>query len=597
MNSKGRRSSIMKKQLMQMAALAVTMGALLCSCEREKDIEAANTLDSGIISLVMGQMTTRADLGPAIEVNTYPIGTNKDGYTLTLEETITDMGPLEDVPETRGTPAYTQNVTDVYGNSFNGVLYGSTGQIVGDDPFTVMDGVTGKDGMKVWRRIIGLNPFKQSDPLYFFLRMPESPIGVSNMAYSYSAGSIEFDYTTPSTAATQQDILFAARQLDEATYLNEFKTNGGASILFRHALTGVKFAIGNNNTTAGARHPNGTVETFITEVAIKGLKNQGHAKFIPVGTENGTQVDDITEYTSKDSFTWTNLTGSTSVVFTQTFGEDDIQDFQQDANDQVGAPTSFYAAGEDRNLNKADASLTFWFIPQAMTADVKITVKFKIWDGQDLGDEETLDLNLGSVILAQTDKPGYTNKDWKAGQLRTFKLIPNMVDVDITDDVSGYTKSNVVIRNTGNVKAFIRAHIVANWFGSVGTDGMDGIAVGYTSQTSSTFVDAWRRNGSSDNYGGAFTSLPGSGWVEATDGFFYYTQPVDPGAATGTALFNTYSLPSENVPQIWYLGTTRTQFQNVRLVMEIPVQAIMAKDNYTYTQAWEEAGVTVTPKS
>lgn len=77
----------------------------------------------------------------------------------------------------------------------------------------------------------------------------------------------------------------------------------------------------------------------------------------------------------------------------------------------------------------------------------------------------------------------------------------------------------VVITNTGNMDAYIRAHITANWFGYAGSK--YGVAVGYKGQNSSEFVDAWRMDGTTgDNLGGVFEGLPGSGWTRGADGFF-----------------------------------------------------------------------------
>lgn len=583
----------MEKKIVYLAAAVAAAGTLACSCEKEEDL-AVDSPSVGAVALVLEGVSTRSAAGEGaspLQVNSYRLESGIEGVGLSLEEVVTELGGIgSSAPGTRGTPAYTENVLDVYGRSFHGVIMGSSGQVAGDDAFSYMD----EEG--VWRRDLGFNPWEQSDPLKFFLRMPASPSGVTNLAYSFSGGSLSFDYATPSTASAQQDILFAMRELDEATYESErYSAKGGASVLFRHALTGVKFAIGNNTTTSGNRHPEDEVQTFITEVSVSGLKDKGHAVFSPTGTEQTPQVDDIGEHTSQNSFTWTDVAGtSRTTTYTQTYTEENIQDYA--SGDGVGAAPSFYTGGANRNLNDGNASLTFWFIPQEITSDLKLTVKFKIWVGQTGSmdaEERTLELDLGQRIL---DQASTTNKEWKAGQLRTFTLKPNEVDVDITDQVSGFTKSNVVIRNTGNVPVYLRAHIVANWYGTM-QDGTDGIALGYSTASGNEFVQSWRMVGTTgDTYGGVFTGLPGSGWVQATDGFFYYTSPVDPGAVTAS-LFTSYSLDTSlhPVPTIWYQVIGRKQFSNVRLVMEIPVQAIEVSSGATdYVEVWAAGGVTVT---
>ena len=574
----------MKKQV-YLAALTALAAAMVCSCEEEKDVNGYK-LESGSVGLVMEGVATRAEAtGPVAKFN-YLLGTDDSGLTFSLEETVEEIdGLVDETPVTRGTPAYTENVVDLYSGTFSGVIYGPSGQVAGDGSFDMMPEYTDKI---IWKRNIGYDPWDRAGgDVTFFLRMPTSMANVSNLAYNYSAESIAFDYEMPATAAAQQDILFAARTISKADYEQEFQANGGAAVLFRHALTGVKFAIGNNASQNG-------ISTFITKVEITGLKNKGHAVFKPMGTE--TTADNRTEFSSQVSFTWTD--GSTSPVrtakYTQTYAEADIQNFAE--GDAVGAPESFYQGGQNNNLNKADASLTFWFIPQEITADLKVKVTFFLQkDGTD-GASRELTLDLGSAILAQS---ATTNKTWKAGQLRTFTLQPNAVDVTITDSYQGFTKNNVKIRNTGNVPAYIRAQIVANWFGTM-ADGTDGIALGYKTATGNEYISSWQMVGTSgDTYGGEFTGLPGTKWVRGTDGYFYYTDPVPAGKETPYALFTQYNLDTTQhpAPEIWHLVQNRKKFTNVRLVMEIPVQAIEAKDGKTYRQAWADAGVTVTPAS
>ena len=596
----------MRKHIILAAFAAI--GALVCSCEQEKDIEVPDS-KTGEVSLVLSGIATRsAELDAPVTTNTYALGEIEKGLELFLDETVTEMGPLVDEgPATRGTPVYTSNVLAVHGNSFNGEIWGASGRVAADGPFNVFALST----KNCWRRGLGFDPWdKAGGDVTFFLHMPATQAGVSNLVASYAANSIEFDYVTPENAASQQDILFASRNIDKDTYVQEYK-DGGAGVLFRHALTGVKFAIGNNTTQAGARTPNGEVQTFITKVEITGLLNKGHAVFVPDGTE--TTSDNTSEYSSAGSFTWTDgsLSPTRTTVYTQAYGNDDIQDFA--SGDAVGAPDSFYNGGADRNLNKADASLTFWFRPQEITTDVKVKVTVKIWSGDSAtgpanngwSKEQELELNLGEMILAQDANKAY-NKIWKAGQLRTFTLKPNVVDVDIDDDVEGFKKTNVVITNTGNVDAYVRAHIVANWWGK-NAAGDDGVALGYVPNddatapaTPVTFIAPWELNYTTlkDNYNGEFTELPGDNWVRAKDGFFYYTKIVKPGKATDDALFEQYELNEAQggiIPKVMYLSASGGYklFTDIRLVMDLVVQAVDATDMADYKAAWLAANVTV----
>lgn len=561
----------MRKYLI-IAAVAA-MGALMSSCQSEKDIETPAS-QSGEVSLVLGGIATRAEaegILTSVKNYEYDLGVAASGEHYTLEETVMDMGTLvEDAPETRGTPAYTENVTSVYGNSFNGVIYGASSQIVGDGAFEIYP----LSGKNCWRREIGYDPWERAGgDVTFFLRMPATQAGVSGLTYDYSAGSIAFDYTSPETAAEQQDILFASRNISKEAYVQEYK-NGGASVLFRHALTGVKFAIGNNK-------PGETMQTHITKVVITGLKDSGHAVYVPAGTE--TDSDNNKEFSSASSFTWTP--GTTTGTFTQEYAKEDIVDFA--AGDAVGAPESFYKGGADRNLNKADASLTFWFVPQQITNALKMVVTLYVHDNaknQD-GEEVTLELEMGKLILAQASG---VNAEWKAGQLRTFTLKPDTVDITIEDEVHGFEKTDVEIRNTGNVDAYIRALIVANWWGDAGSETV--LATGYTSEAHTAFVPIWKRTSlTGDNFGGVFEDLPGTNWVLCTDGYFYYKNAVAPGDATASPLFLKYSLEESAVPEIWYMDGSMKEYDNVFLRMEIPVQAIEAKEGVNWDDAWAGA--------
>lgn len=586
----------MRKHLI-FAALAAIGTLIISSCEREKDIEIP-TLNTKEVSLVLSGVATRSEADAPAQRYVYSLGEIEEGVPLALEEVVTEMGDLvDDVAETRGTPVYTQNVLDVHGDTFSGEIWGASGKVADDGPFKVF----ALSSKNCWRREIGFDPWeKAGGPVTFFLRMPAVQPGVSYLAYDYREGYIAFNYETPAKASDQQDILFATRNIDKETYIQEYK-NGGANVLFRHALTGVKFAIGNNTTDAGNRRPNDEIQTFITKVEIVGLKDKGHAKFVPTGTE--TTTDDKDEHTSAGSFTWTDssLNPTRTTVYSQTYGEDDIQDFAK--GDDVNAPDSFYEGGANRNLNKKDASLTFWFIPQDITEDLVITVTVKVWHGGataadgEMSTEKTLKLKLGELI-----KDNAKNKTWKAGQLRTFTLKPNLVNVDIHDKVTGFEKTDVEIKNTGNVDAYIRALIVANWYGTNVDSNEEGPAFGYVDDAGSAFLTPWALNNelTGDNYHGVFEELPGSGWHFATDGYFYYENAVAPGEVISPKLFKKYSLNTTTypIPQIWYLSNAGLkEFQDVHMVMEIPVQAIEAKASYSdYKAAWNDAtGKTIVP--
>lgn len=109
-----------------------------------------------------------------------------------------------------------------------------------------------------------------------------------------------------------------------------------------------------------------------------------------------------------------------------------------------------------------------------------------------------LALAIGGTVAWLTDKsPAIVN---------TFT--PSKVSCEVEEDFNARDgiKSNVKVKNTSDIPAFIRVKLVT-----------------------------YRTNGKGDHIGGtaelpAFT--PGSGWVEH-NGYYYYTQPVQPQNFTG----------------------------------------------------------------
>ena len=303
-----------------------------------------------------------------------------------------------------------------------------------------------------------------------------------------------------------------------------------------------------------------------------------------------------------------------STKFTQTFSESDVVDFAANGSftDNGSYPSSFAAAGSDTdhpanqgNLNDGNASKTFWLIPQKMNNNIVINISFYIVSGGKRSEEITRTLEIGKLLLQANE-----NAAWKAGELRTFVLKTNEVDVVIEDEVEGLVKDEVTITNVGNAPEYIRAQIVGYWMGkAAGVE--EGLALGYISNetnsdgdyTNFNHVTPWAllapdASGkiTGDTNGGTFIGLPGTDWILGKDGFFYYTQLVQPGAETAP-LFESFACTS-TIPTIYYetaLGE-RIAFTDVHLAVDIPVQAVEAKlvegTYQDYQTAWAAAGVT-----
>lgn len=123
------------------------------------------------------------------------------------------------------------------------------------------------------------------------------------------------------------------------------------------------------------------------------------------------------------------------------------------------------------------------------------------------------------------------------------------VSCEITETVANNVKSNVKVKNTGNVDAYIRATYVVNWLDSDGNI-VASVPEGYSCVP--------RPN-------------PDSKWVLGTDGYYYYPMPVSPGGSTEGSLLNctvTYPEGSETreyTPSVEILATA---------VQSIPEEAV-----------------------
>ena len=99
---------------------------------------------------------------------------------------------------------------------------------------------------------------------------------------------------------------------------------------------------------------------------------------------------------------------------------------------------------------------------------------------------------------------------------------PVFVDCEVVEEFSGTTKSNVAVKNTGDITAYVRATFVVMWVADDGT--VYGVApregVDYSIE------------------------LGSPAWMLGSDGFYYYSMPVV-SLATTEALINTLTLISE----------------------------------------------------
>lgn len=647
-------------------ALAAVAALALASCVNEmpeNGNENIEVKENALAFSVGGSLKTRGVEAEApATTTTYLLGEPVDGEQFYLQETLTMLdGAYAETPATRGTPAYTSNVGSLYG-SFNAIAY-PLASISSDTQPAIADGAFTFNG-NYWQREFDSDPLG-SNTYYMFMRMPGTQTGVSNLSYAYESGkaSISFDYSSPATAAEQKDILFAGRTIQKSDFAPT------APVLFYHTLSGVKFSTANHISGAAE----GT-STFIKKIEFVGLKGKGKCTVYPI---SGKYNDDATyDSANPNVVSWSfdeessdeeEGGATTTTSFYQEFTTANHQanpysghyDYNNGGSNDGYFPDSFYAndkaneavLGEHRstdwNINDGDASLTFWFIPQEITEEVKMIVTFYIQAGGKTCEDITREINFGEQL---------EGLNWKAGELRTYVLKANEVAVTVEDTMTDEdTKQMVQIRNTGNVPEYIRATVVANWCayydpdseqyvytGSTARDGQiayvedkkdnyENVAVyGFMDATGDDYVYPWNLAAETNEitsgvtkYGQFSTAttivtrnddgtttvsvsdiepdaFPGPSWEKGNDGYYYYTKFIGVDEAATQPFFYEYVV--NTVPDVYLLSKALTRYQvDVHLVMDVVVQAVLApnasntdpsattEDKTACDTAWESA--------
>lgn len=574
---------------------------MLSACANEPEIENGEdiTFDKDESMFKIGSVQTRA--ADEFESTTHEVAsvTTDNGDTFVLQETVTSLDDVETAPETRGTPAFTQNVKLLYKSFYTYAMkqdgspaFAKTQAAgVGGVKYTLKVQDENDPSEDIWHYHYGEDIWANL-PTYFFMRMPGENDGVTlgNNPYSWNDGSITFSYKTPDTAPEQKDILFASYKRTE-------KTNA-EKVTFYHALTGVKFAnFFDYSLNAGAY---AKAETIIKNIKISGLKNTGTCKVTPAtGSKSATVAE------------WSGLGGSGT--YTQAI---DYAFAEYDAN--LFPEGTLNTTASEHNLNKNDGSLTFFFIPQTLTSDVTIEVTFDVslrevkTDGTFTEPEKTFENVKFSFNLA--DKLKEAHRTWKAGELHTFTLWPRAIGVKISDTMNPAkdTKSNAVVKNTGNTWQYVRVNLIGNWVGRVQKSGHTNdlsnptILMGYSNATikdgtdpnlvppqyaNETETAPWNDKDVGTDYVthyGKFENLtPKSDVVPAPDAnvynnwvrydkYYYYIKAIGPNDAITEPLFDSYKVYTS--PDFWIpdLQGIRRKAKDVHLEMDLMVEAIEA---------------------
>lgn len=113
------------------------------------------------------------------------------------------------------------------------------------------------------------------------------------------------------------------------------------------------------------------------------------------------------------------------------------------------------------------------------------------------------------------------------------KFTPAFVPPGIEEEFNGETKSNVKIRNDGNIDAYIRAAIVINWVDA------DGNISGTVPVENTDYT---------------ITYDLGNGWKKGSDGYYYWTKRVEAEGTTGVLVESCTLKSSASVPDGYSLS-------------------------------------------
>lgn len=538
--------------------LLLTAVAALTACN--DDIRGGgNALSKNKITFTLGGSESTKTRSEAAPLSFALDGEVIDGKAVCLEQEVTVMDEpvMDDAMGTRGTPVFTENFKDVFGSFTAAAVYNGTTRRTDLEGDFAWESASGS--VPVYSKQYSDNQqWPESGNLLYFLEAPVTmPNGIGARTYNSIDNTITFDVGEgyPTTGAAQKDILFTSRHIE----VPESGIAPTQRILFYHVFSGVKFKIKDEVSD------NGKIQiTSIQSVELSGLINQGYCTVTPSyeGDEfNQSNQDEQTE-TSATQSVWTYDDTPSRGTFSQTFGEGESTGNDLTASDSY--PTSFTGAtaNQGKNVNAADASKTFYLIPQTLSDGVKLTITYTFNDGflaEDVVRTATIDFGkkLGNLT-------------WLPGKLYTYTLsIGDEVDVDIDDVVtaSTHTKSGLTITNTASATSYMRVAVIGNWVydgDETVTEGVDPSPISITPVDETSFralVD------------GAMNSK----WFKGTDGYYYYRYPV-PGGKTilsDNTLFGTLNLSS--------MYTDHKPYQRCHLEVTIAVQAVRASEVAT---AW-----------
>ena len=143
---------------------------------------------------------------------------------------------------------------------------------------------------------------------------------------------------------------------------------------------------------------------------------------------------------------------------------------------------------------------------------------------------------------------------------------PSKVTTSVDETISGKTKSNVSIKNTGDTDAWIRAAVVITW------QDKDGNVYGQAPVAGEDYTITYDLN---------------NGWKKSNDGFYYWTSPV--AAKNGQTGVLITSCTTENSITVGSGDDAVTYY----LTVEIIGSGIQNKPANVFNTEWASSGLKV----
>lgn len=132
------------------------------------------------------------------------------------------------------------------------------------------------------------------------------------------------------------------------------------------------------------------------------------------------------------------------------------------------------------------------------------------------------------------------------------RFLGSKVACQVTETINGTEKTNVAVKNTGDTESYIRVALVITWMSE-----------------DTTTVSAQKPVENTDY---TIQFAQDSGWVLASDGYWYYTAPVAPEHSTNVLISSC--VPKSTAPDGFYLS------------VEIVASAIQSTPATTVAEQW-----------